>query len=187
MTPHVLLDFMKRHLYGEMHLSVKDKLICNKEGLRVYNYWAAQALQKSIPDLFVETKAIPNAKYYRVPSAKYKIPAFPTYKDFGDDTKPDAFYKKLKDALSAAANALRSHAKVSLGKAASKELLFYCNHMVERLVCFVEEVLKYMDSMYRELHKAFDDDSESGSYFLHASVQIMRTTKSFLKVGIRNH
>ena len=40
-TPHVLLDFMKRHLYDKMHLSVKDKLTCNKEGLRVYDYWAA--------------------------------------------------------------------------------------------------------------------------------------------------
>ena len=125
--------------------------------------------------------------------------------------------------MSAAVNALKSHAKISLGKTASKELLFYCNHMADRSTRFVEEMLKYMDSMYRELHEAFGNNSagdmwelvcfcvleisvtefrpareladgvsttrmsESGPYFLHASVQIMKSTESFLKVGICNH
>ena len=111
----------------------------------------------------METKAIQNVKYYKNPSAKYKLPVIPSFKDFGDDTPLDAVHKKLKDVLAAATNALKSYMKISLGKG-SKDLSFFFTKMADRSSHFVEEVLKYMNSMYRELNEAFGDDSAGDTW-----------------------
>ena len=158
--PYILLDFVYRYLFDELTLSVSDRTKCDDRGLEIFDFWAGEAKQKIVLSLLSSTKVIQGVNYKHSPSLKFKLPFLPSYKDFGDDTKPDSIYYRLLAALESAEKALDNNIMLMLGNC-KMDLILLCRRMLTRSVKFVTAMFKYMDTAYKQLHASFGDKAKT--------------------------
>ena len=52
-TPHVLLEMVARHLYGDLHATIADETKISAAGLTTFDYWAGQDKRRETSQTYI--------------------------------------------------------------------------------------------------------------------------------------